>query len=93
MHHLGEAELLTVEGNRVVDVIDDVADLHASHALMLAYVGAAFSAGFIFGPVMGGVLLQYGYKAPFLLAAGLQVVTLVMTIFGGVPVSTTASKG
>lgn len=46
-----------------------------------AYVGAAFSAGFIFGPVMGGVLLQYGYKAPFLLAAGLQVVTLVMTIF------------
>jgi DHA1 family tetracycline resistance protein-like MFS transporter len=45
-----------------------------------AYVGAAFSAGFIFGPVLGGVLLQYGYKAPFLLAAGLQVITLIMTI-------------
>jgi DHA1 family tetracycline resistance protein-like MFS transporter len=46
-----------------------------------AYVGAAFSAGFIFGPIIGGVLLQYGYKAPFLLAAGLQVITLIMTIF------------
>ncbi len=46
-----------------------------------AYVGAAFSAGFVFGPLLGGVLLQYGYTAPFLLATGLQVVTLVMTIF------------
>jgi len=46
-----------------------------------AYVGAAFSAGFVFGPLLGGVLLQYGYKAPFLLATALQIVTLVMTIF------------
>ena len=46
-----------------------------------AYVGAAFSAGFVFGPLIGGVLFKYGYTAPFLLAAGLQVVTLVMTIY------------
>jgi DHA1 family tetracycline resistance protein-like MFS transporter len=45
-----------------------------------AYVGASFSAGFVFGPLIGGVLLEYGYTAPFLLAAGLQVITLIMTI-------------
>ncbi|MBC5798363.1 MAG: MFS transporter [Candidatus Eremiobacteraeota bacterium] len=47
-----------------------------------AYVGAAFSAGIVLGPVAGGVLLaHFGYAAPFLLAAGLQVVTLLATIF------------
>ena len=47
-----------------------------------AFVGAAFSAGLVIGPAMGGILLQhYGYRTPFLLAAGLQVVTLLATIF------------
>jgi DHA1 family tetracycline resistance protein-like MFS transporter len=46
-----------------------------------AYVGAAFSAGFVFGPLVGGLLLRYGYTAPFLLATGLQIVTLLMTVF------------
>ncbi len=46
------------------------------------YIGAAFSAGLIFGPASGGWLVEhYGYTVPFLLAAGLQVVTLVLTIF------------
>jgi DHA1 family tetracycline resistance protein-like MFS transporter len=46
-----------------------------------AYVGAAFSAGLVVGPVAGGLLLaHYGYRTPFLLAAALQVVTLVATI-------------
>ncbi len=45
------------------------------------YVGAAFSAGLIFGPMSGGYLVErYGFSVPFLLAAGLQVVTLVLTI-------------
>ncbi len=47
-----------------------------------AYVGAAFSAGIVLGPLAGGILLAHmGYAAPFLLAAGLQVVTLLATIF------------
>lgn len=46
-----------------------------------AFVGAAFSAGLVLGPVAGGLLLaRYGYRMPFLLAAGLQIVTLVATI-------------
>jgi multidrug resistance protein len=46
-----------------------------------AFVGAAFSAGFVLGPLAGGVLLdRYGYRAPFLLATALQLVTLAVTI-------------
>ena len=47
-----------------------------------AYVGAAFSAGFVLGPAAGGLLLShFGYRAPFLIAALLQVITLLVTIF------------
>jgi DHA1 family tetracycline resistance protein-like MFS transporter len=46
-----------------------------------SYVGAAFSAGIVFGPVLGGVLLdRFGFSAPFLAAASLQLLTLVVTI-------------
>ena len=46
-----------------------------------SYVGAAFSAGIVFGPVLGGVLFdRFGFSAPFLAAATLQFITLVVTI-------------
>lgn len=46
-----------------------------------SYIGAAFSAGLIFGPMGGGYLVgHYGYSLPFLLAAALQVITLIVTI-------------
>jgi MFS transporter, DHA1 family, tetracycline resistance protein len=37
-------------------------------------IGAAFGLGFIIGPVLGGVLGQYGLRVPFLVAAGLTFV-------------------
>jgi DHA1 family tetracycline resistance protein-like MFS transporter len=44
-------------------------------------IGAMFGAGMIFGPFGGGVLFaHYGFAAPFLAAAGLQFLTLVLTI-------------
>ena len=47
-----------------------------------SYIGATFSAGLIFGPAFGGLLVdRYGFAAPFLAAAALQVVTLIATIF------------
>ncbi len=47
-----------------------------------AYVGAAFSAGFVFGPASGGWLAQrYGFGVPFAVAAGLQLLTLALTIW------------
>jgi len=46
------------------------------------YIGATFSGGLIFGPAIGGFLVdRYGFSAPFWAAAALQIVTLVATIF------------
>ncbi|HEY0615799.1 MAG TPA: MFS transporter [Candidatus Elarobacter sp.] len=47
-----------------------------------AYLGASFSAGFVFGPAIGGWLAdRYGFAVPFVVAALLQGFTLVVTIF------------
>ena len=46
-----------------------------------SYVGAAFSAGIVFGPVLGGLLFdRFGFSAPFIAAATLQLLTLAVTI-------------
>jgi len=60
-----------------------VADLvpPAQRARAFAYVGAAFSSGIVFGPLIGAALFtRFGYSAPFLAAAGLQLITLALTI-------------
>jgi multidrug resistance protein len=60
-------------------VADLVAPKERSRAFAL--ISATFGAGMVFGPVIGGVLfLRYGFKAPFLTAAGLQLLTLVLTL-------------
>jgi len=47
-----------------------------------AYVGAAFSAGFVFGPAFGGWLAaRTTLQVPFYAAAALQLLTLVLTIW------------
>jgi DHA1 family tetracycline resistance protein-like MFS transporter len=46
-----------------------------------SYIGATFSGGLIFGPAVGGFLVdRYGFSAPFLAAAALQLLTLLLTI-------------
>lgn len=40
-------------------------------------IGAAFGLGFIIGPVLGGLLGQYGSRVPFLAAAGLSMLNFV----------------
>lgn len=45
-----------------------------------SYVGAAFGLGFPFGAFIGGSLLHFGFWAPFLVASGLQLLTLIVTI-------------
>jgi len=42
-------------------------------------IGAAFGVGFILGPVIGGVLGQFGSRIPFFTAAGLS---LLNTVYG-----------
>lgn len=56
-------------------------------------IGAMFGAGMIFGPFGGGLLFaHYGFAAPFLAAAALQLLTLLLTIFM-LPESRTAADG
>lgn len=51
-------------------------------ARAFGYIGATFSGGLIFGPAVGGFLVDhYGFSAPFWAAAALQIVTLIATIF------------
>jgi len=61
-----------------------VADLvePEKRARAFGYIGATFSGGLIFGPAIGGLLVdRYGFSAPFWAAASLQFVTLLATIF------------
>ncbi len=44
-------------------------------------MGAAFGLGFIFGPALGGVLGDYGPRAPFFAAAALALVNLAYGFF------------
>jgi DHA1 family tetracycline resistance protein-like MFS transporter len=44
-------------------------------------IGAAFGGGFIFGPVIGGVLGEFGPRIPFLAAAALAAINLLYGFF------------
>jgi DHA1 family tetracycline resistance protein-like MFS transporter len=44
-------------------------------------IGAAFGIGFIFGPVVGGVLGHYGPRLPFWFAAGLSLTNAMYGLF------------
>ncbi len=44
-------------------------------------VGAAFGLGFIIGPVLGGLLGQYGSRVPFMAAAGLSLLNALYGYF------------
>ena len=52
-----------------------IADIsnNENRAQNFGMIGAAFGLGFIIGPVMGGVLGEYGSRIPFLVAAGLAL--------------------
>ena len=44
-------------------------------------IGAAFGMGFIFGPMIGGLLAEFGHRAPFYAAAALAMANLVFGYF------------
>jgi MFS transporter, DHA1 family, tetracycline resistance protein len=47
----------------------------------LGLLGAAFGVGFIFGPLIGGVLSQISLSAPFYFAGGLAAINAVLIFF------------
>ncbi len=44
-------------------------------------IGAAFGVGFVIGPLMGGILGEYGTRAPFYVAAALAFANLILGYF------------
>jgi MFS transporter, DHA1 family, tetracycline resistance protein len=53
----------------------------AMRARAFGLVGASFAAGMVFGPLIAAPLYtKYGFSAPFLFAASLQLLTLILTI-------------
>lgn len=66
---------LGVANSYVADVTDE-----AERPQALAYATAAFGAGFVVGPILGGALSHFGFAAPFALAAGLQIVNTILTL-------------
>lgn len=44
-------------------------------------IGAAFGVGFIFGPVVGGILGHYGIRLPFWVSAGLSLTNAMYGLF------------
>ncbi|WP_415402094.1 TCR/Tet family MFS transporter [Tateyamaria sp. SN3-11] len=50
-------------------------------AARFGLIGAAFGMGFVFGPVIGGVLAEYGTRAPFYAAAALAAANGVFGYF------------
>jgi DHA1 family tetracycline resistance protein-like MFS transporter len=70
-----------IAGSSITTASAYMADIstNENRAQNFGMIGAAFGIGFIIGPVMGGVLGQYGTKIPFLVSAGLA---LLNTLYG-----------
>jgi MFS transporter, DHA1 family, tetracycline resistance protein len=77
---------LTVAQAYISDVTDE-----KNRAKALGMIGAAFGLGFIIGPVVGGVLSQWGYAVPAFVAAGLATINL-LAAFLFLPESLTEEK-
>lgn len=60
--------------------VSDVTDVE-HRAQGLGMLQAAFGMGFILGPAFGGLLSRYGVEAPFIGAAIITTVTLLLTFF------------
>ncbi|WP_170426804.1 TCR/Tet family MFS transporter [Ruegeria arenilitoris] len=60
-----------------------MADVSKPHekAANFGLLGAAFGVGFVFGPVLGGLLSEYGTRAPFWAAAGLSFLAFAIGVF------------
>lgn len=47
----------------------------------MGIIGAAYGLGFIFGPAIGGILSQWGYRVPAFFASGLALANFLAALF------------
>ncbi|HYD35788.1 MAG TPA: MFS transporter [Vitreimonas sp.] len=59
-------------------VVSDTADIK-ERAKAFGLIGAAFSFGFIFGPAISAMTIQYGAEVPFIIAAAITMLATVLT--------------
>ncbi len=67
---------MTVASSYMADVSDD-----GNRASNFGLIGAAWGIGFITGPLLGGLLGTQGAAAPFLVAAGLNLLNFLFGLF------------
>lgn len=67
---------ITVAQAYIADITDE-----SNRAKSLGMIGAAFGLGFIIGPATGGLLSQWGYNLPALVAAGVAFMNLLLIYF------------
>jgi MFS transporter, DHA1 family, tetracycline resistance protein len=67
---------LTVATSYMADISNDT-DRSSNFAL----IGAGWGLGFISGPLLGGLLASWGPTAPFLVAAGLNLLNFIFGVF------------
>ena len=65
---------LGVANSYIADVTTE-----AQRPRAFAYSTAAFGAGFVVGPILGGALAHFGVTLPFFVAAGLQALNFALT--------------
>lgn len=66
---------MSVAGAYIADITEE-----KDRAQRFGWMSAAFGIGFIVGPVLGGLLSIYFLRAPFLVAAGLNALNLVLAL-------------
>jgi multidrug resistance protein len=47
----------------------------------MGLIGSAFGLGFVFGPLLGGILAEYGYQIVGFVSAGFSIAALILTSF------------
>ncbi len=66
---------MSVAGAYIADISEE-----KDRAQRFSWMSAAFGIGFIVGPIIGGLLSVYFVRAPFLVAAGLNALNLVLAL-------------
>lgn len=59
----------------------DIAKDDKERAANLGLIGAVFGIGFIFGPLIGGILGQFGHSVPFWFVGGLALFNGILALF------------